>query len=113
MLLVLLHLKMNQETKGLIGKEQLEMMKKTALLVNTARGLVCDIEAVAKALKEGTIAGAAFDVFEQEPPLPKTHCLIDAPNCLLTPHIAFATEESFADRADIVFGHVDEWIAAR
>ena len=84
--------------------------KPTALLVNTARGPVCDIAAVAAALKEGRIAGAAFDVFEQEPPLPLDHTLLKATNCLLTPHIAFATEESFAARAEIVFGHVDEWL---
>ncbi|MBO4752741.1 MAG: hydroxyacid dehydrogenase [Bacteroidales bacterium] len=111
--IVSLHVPMTPETKGLIGKRELQMMKPTALLVNTARGMVCDIEAVAEALKKGTIAGAAFDVFEQEPPLPASHCLFDTPNCLLTPHIAFATEESFAERADIVFGHVDEWLAAK
>ncbi|MCR4811943.1 MAG: hydroxyacid dehydrogenase [Bacteroidales bacterium] len=111
--IVSLHVPMNNETRGLVGKEQLNMMKPTALLVNTARGLVCDIHAVAEALKEGTIAGAAFDVFEQEPPLPLSHCLLDAPNCLLTPHIAFATEESFAARADIVFGHIDQWLSGK
>lgn len=63
-----------------------------------------------KALVDGRIAGAAFDVFEQEPPLPSSHPLLSAPNCLLAPHIAFATEESFAARADIVFGHVDDYL---
>ncbi|MBO4588159.1 MAG: hydroxyacid dehydrogenase [Bacteroidales bacterium] len=111
--IVTLHVPMNAETKGMIGREQLKMMKPTALLINTARGMVCDIEAVAEALKEGTIAGAAFDVFEKEPPLPTEHPLIGAPNCLLTPHIAFATEESFADRAGIVFRHVDEWLSKK
>lgn len=111
--IVSLHVPMTPETKGMIGREQLGTMKPTALLVNTARGMVCDIEAVGDALKKGTIAGAAFDVFEQEPPLPASHCLLDAPNCLLTPHIAFATEESFAERADIVFGHVDEWLGVK
>ena len=85
-------------------------MKPTALLINTARGPVCDINAVATALKEGRIAGAAFDVFEQEPPLPSSHPLLQAPHCLLTPHVAFATKESFASRADIVFGHVDDYL---
>jgi D-3-phosphoglycerate dehydrogenase len=99
------------ETKGMISRERLHLMKPTALLINTARGQVCDIAAVAEALKEGVIAGAAFDVFEQEPPLPFSHPLFGAPNCLLTPHVAFATEESFAERADIVFNHVDEWLA--
>ncbi len=108
--IVTLHTPLTAETRGLIGKEQLSLMKPTALLVNTARGPVCDIESVAQALNDGRIAGAAFDVFEQEPPLPSTHPLLSARNCLLTPHIAFATEESFACRADIVFGHVDNYL---
>lgn len=109
--IVSLHVPLNDQTRGLIGKEQLALMKPTALLVNTARGPVCDIAAVAKALIEGRIAGAAFDVFEQEPPLPIDHLLLSTGRCLTTPHIAFATEESFAARADIVFGHVDEYLA--
>ena len=110
--IVSLHTPLTPETRGLIGSAELAMMKPTALLVNTARGPVCDIAAVAAALNEGRIAGAAFDVFEQEPPLPLDHPLICVPNCLLTPHVAFATEESFAARADIVFGHVDDWLKA-
>ena len=85
-------------------------MKSTALLINTARGPVCDIQAVGQALIESRIAGAAFDVFEQEPPLPIDHLLLSTSRCLVTPHVAFATEESFAARADIVFGHVDAWL---
>ena len=108
--IVTLHVPMCAETKGMISRERLRLMKPTALLVNTARGHVCDIPAVADALKEGVIAGAAFDVFEQEPPLPADHPLLSAPNCMLTPHIAFATEESFAERADIVFNHVDDYL---
>ncbi len=108
--IVSLHVPLCDETRGLIGKAELELMKPTALLVNTARGPVCDIPAVAEALCNGTIAGAAFDVFEQEPPLPSSHPLLSAPNCLLAPHIAFATEESFAARADIVFGHIDDYL---
>lgn len=110
--IVTLHTPLTGETRGLIGAAQLAKMKATALLVNTARGPVCDIDAVAKALTEGTLAGAAFDVFEQEPPLPLGHPLLGTPNTLLTPHVAFATEESFAARADIVFGHVDDWLKA-
>lgn len=109
--IVSLHTPLTSETRGLIGKEELALMKPTALLVNTARGPVCDIEAVAAALRDERIADAAFDVFEKEPPLPQDHVLLTAPNCLLTPHVAFATEESFAARADIVFGHVDDYLA--
>ncbi len=108
--IVSLHVPLCDETRGLIGEKELAMMKHTALLVNTARGPVCDIAAVGKALVDGRIAGAAFDVFEQEPPLPLDHLLLSSQRCLTTPHVAFATEESFAARADIVFGHVDEYL---
>lgn len=108
--IVTLHVPATAETIGMIGRDELALMKPTAILVNTARGPVCDIPAVAEALKAGRIAGAAFDVFEQEPPLPASHPLFGVHDCLLTPHIAFATEESFAVRADIVFGHVDEYL---
>ena len=109
--IVSLHTPLTADTRHLVGADQLRLMRPTALLINTARGPVTDIEAVAAALREGTIAGAAFDVFEQEPPLPSEHPLLHAPNCLLTPHVAFATEESFAARAEIVFGHVDQYLA--
>ena len=108
--IVTLHVPLCDETRGLIGERELSLMKPTALLVNTARGPVCDIAAVGKALIENRIAGAAFDVFEQEPPLPVDHLLLSTGRCLTTPHIAFATEESFAARADIVFGHVDDYL---
>ncbi|MBR1784890.1 MAG: hydroxyacid dehydrogenase [Bacteroidales bacterium] len=108
--IVSLHVPLCEATRGLIGKEELLAMKPTALLVNTARGPVCDIEAVAAALRDGTLAGAAFDVFEHEPPLDANHPLLSAPRCICTPHIAFATEESFEARAAIVFGHVDDYL---
>ncbi len=108
--IVSLHVPLCDETRGLIGERELALMKPTAMLVNTARGPVCDIAAVGRALIESRIAGAAFDVFEQEPPLPIDHLLLSTNRCLVTPHVAFATEESFAARADIVFGHVDEWL---
>lgn len=108
--IVTLHTPLTAETRGMIGKKEIESMKPTALLINTARGPVCDIQAVAEALNNGRIAGAAFDVFEQEPPLSLDHPMLKAKNCLLTPHVAFATEESFAARADIVFGHVDDYL---
>ena len=110
--IVSLHVPLNDETRNLIGEHELSLMKPTALLVNTARGPVCDIAAVGKALIDGRIAGAAFDVFEKEPPLPLDHLLLSTNRCLVTPHVAFATEESFAARADIVFDHVDDYLKA-
>ncbi len=110
--IVSLHVPLCDATRGLIGEKELALMKPTAMLVNTARGPVCDIAAVGKALVDNRIAGAAFDVFEKEPPLPIDHLLLSTNRCLVTPHVAFATEESFAARAEIVFGHVDEWLKA-
>ena len=68
-------------------------MKKTALLVNTARGALIDEEALAEALNEGRIAGAALDVLSTEPPSPD-NVLLHAKNCIITPHIAWATYEA-------------------
>ena len=110
--IVSLHVPLCDETRNLISRRELALMKPTALLVNTARGPVCDIAAVGQALIENRIAGAAFDVFEKEPPLPLDHLLLSSNRCLVTPHVAFATEESFAARADIVFGHIDDYLKA-
>lgn len=108
--LVSLHCPLTKETKGMIGKEQLALMKKEAILINTARGAVVDSEALAQVLTKGEIAGAACDVFEMEPPVPKDHPLLHTPNTIVTPHIAFASEESMEQRADIVFENLYGWL---
>ncbi len=107
---VSLHCPLTEETQNLIGKEQLACMKKRAILINTARGSVVDSRALAEALEEGRIAGAACDVFEQEPPLDQQHPLLHCPNIILTPHIAFASEESMMLRAEIVFDNLYSWL---
>ncbi len=106
--IVSLHCPLNEGTKGLIDEKALKSMKRTAFLLNTARGPVVDEKALARALKEGEIAGAALDVFEKEPPLPlpTDHPLIDAPNCILTPHMAFASVEAMERRLEIVFDNL-------
>ena len=111
--IVSLHCPLTEETRGMIGEEQLQMMKKTAVLINTARGPVADSEALAKALTEGRIAGAACDVFETEPPLDAEHPLLHTPNTIVTPHIAFASEESMEQRADIVFENLYTWLEGK
>ncbi len=90
---VSLHVPLTPETKGLIGARELALMKSTAYLINASRGTVVDEEALAAALRNGTIAGAALDVFGEEP-LPAAHQLYDVPNLLLTPHTAALTEEA-------------------
>jgi len=82
---VSLHMALTPETRGLISEPQLGLMKKTAYLINTARGPVVDEPALARALEAGVIAGAALDVFEKEP-LAKDHIFHKTPNLLLSPH---------------------------
>lgn len=111
--IVSLHCPLTAETKGMIGKEQLAQMKKTAFLINTARGGVVDQDALATALSDGQIAGAALDVFDKEPPLPEDYPLLHAPNTIVTPHIGFASVESLEQRADIVFENLYSWLEGR
>ena len=108
--IVSLHCPLTAATKGMIGKEQLALMKKSAILINTARGGVLDSAALADALERCEIAGAACDVFETEPPLPTDHPLLHCPNTIVTPHIAFASVESMEQRADIVFQNLYSWL---
>jgi D-3-phosphoglycerate dehydrogenase len=87
---VSLHLPLGDATRGLIGRERLRLMRREAVLVNTARGGLVDEAALAEALREGEIAGAGLDVFEDEPP-PPDHPLLGLPNVLLSPHVAGVT----------------------
>ncbi len=96
-----IHTPLTPETYHMIGEEQLKKMKKTAYLVNTSRGKVIDTDALVKALKEKWIAGAALDVFEEEPISPD-HPLTKLDNVVLTPHIGSATWETRTRMADIV-----------
>ncbi|MBR4462894.1 MAG: hydroxyacid dehydrogenase [Erysipelotrichaceae bacterium] len=108
--IVILHCPLNDSTRGLIDYEKLCLMKKTAILINLARGPVTNENDLACALSEGIIAGAAIDVYTKEPPLPADTQMLKAPNTLLTPHIAFATKESMSLRAEIVFDNLRAWL---
>lgn len=106
---VSLHVPLTDETRMLMGKKQLALMKPGAILLNTARGPVVDSEAVSEALNEGIIGGYAADVFETEPPL-ADHPLFHTPNTIVTPHIGFASAESMEMRAQIVFDNLYAWL---
>lgn len=108
--IVSLHVPLSEETRGLINRDRLALMKKTSVLINTARGPVVDSEALAEALNEGEIAGACVDVFEMEPPVPQEHPLLHAKNLIATPHIAFATKEALVKRAIINLNNVKYWL---
>ena len=87
---VSLHCPLTPETKHLVNVERLAWMKPTAFLLNTSRGPLIDEPALAHALNDGKIAGAGLDVLSVEPP-PADNPLLQAKNCLVTPHIAWAT----------------------
>ena len=108
--IVVLHCPLNDSTRGMINAEKLAMMKPTALLVNVARGPVVVEKDLAVALENGVIAGAAIDVFDKEPPLDTASPILHVPNCLVTPHVAFATQQSMSLRAEIVFDNLAKWM---
>ena len=106
--IISLHVPLTSETKHLISRELLAICKPTTILVNTARGNVVDIAALAESLREGRLAGAGIDVYEKEPPLAPEHPLLAAPNCVLVPHVGYATREAFDIRIDIILRNLEE-----
>ncbi len=91
---VTIHLKLSDRTVGFFGADDFAAMKPDAYLINTSRGPIVDQDALIDAVTTGQIAGAALDVFDEEP-LPADHPLLAAPNLLLTPHIGYVTRESY------------------
>lgn len=94
---ITLHVPLTPETRHLIGRRELGMMRPDAILVNVARGPVVDEEALLEALRAGRIAGAGLDVFEREPQV--TPGLLELPNVVLLPHLGSATRETRARMA--------------
>lgn len=106
--IISLHVPLTNETKHLISSEMLSQCKPMAILINTARGNVVDMNALAACLRDGKIAGAGIDVYEKEPPLPQDHPLVQAPNCVLLPHVGYATREAFDSRIDIILRNLED-----
>jgi glycerate dehydrogenase len=105
---VTLHAPLNAGTRHLVGERELNLMKRTALLVNCARGGVLDEEALASALREGRIAGAGVDVLSREPPREGNPLLApDVPNLILTPHVAWASRGAMQALADQVIDNIE------
>lgn len=109
--IVSLHVPQTLETTGMIGKDQIALMKSSAVLINCARGPIVDSQALADALNEGRIAGAGIDVLEMEPPFPADHPLLNAKNTIVTPHVAFASNEAMQKRAVIVADNIASYLA--
>ena len=105
---VSIHCPLTPETEGLINKENLQRMKSSAFLLNTSRGPVIIEEDLAEALNGGTIAGAGLDVLSVEPPK-KDNPLFGAKNCIITPHIAWATKEARARLMEIAVSNLEAY----
>lgn len=109
---VSVHLSLAPETVGLIGARELALMGPTTFLINTSRGPIVDETALVDALSEGTIEGAALDVFDQEP-LPAGHPLRTLDNVLCTPHLGYTVDAAFADFAATSATQLDAYLARR
>jgi phosphoglycerate dehydrogenase-like enzyme len=107
---VSLHLRYSPDTEHIIGAKELALMKPTALLVNTARGQLVDQRALYEALRDGTIAGAGLDVFEQEPIDPQDP-LLTLPNIVLSPHTAGTTPEALMNGLNLCAANVAAFLA--
>lgn len=105
-----LHVPQTSETTGMIGKKEIAQMKQNAVLINCARGPIVDSQALADALNENLIAGAGIDVLEMEPPFPSDHPLLNAKNTIVTPHVAFASNEAMQKRAVIVADNIASYL---
>lgn len=104
---VSIHLVLSGRSRGLVGEAELRAMKPTAILVNTSRGPIVDEAALVRALREGWIAGAGLDVFDQEP-LPADHPLRSLPGTVLSPHLGYVTEGLY----DVFYRDIVEDVAA-
>jgi phosphoglycerate dehydrogenase-like enzyme len=93
--IVSVHLRLSERTEGLVGAAEIGAMKPSAYLINTSRGPIVDTEALLAALESGAIAGAGIDVYDTEP-LPADHPLRSAPRTVLTPHLGYVTEDTYA-----------------
>ena len=111
---VSLHCPLLPSTHNLIGEAELRTMKRSAILINTARGGLVDERALVRALQEGTIAGAGFDVLTVEPPREGNPLLdLRLPNLIVTPHIAWASRGAMQFLADQLIDNIDAWEAGK
>jgi glycerate dehydrogenase len=106
-----LHVPLTPETRNMIGIEQFRKMKRTAILINTARGGLVDERALVQALTEGLIAGAGFDVLSKEPPKEGNPLLdLRLPNFILTPHVAWASDGAMQFLADQLIDNIEAFV---
>ena len=109
-----MHCPLTPESRNMIGLEQFRKMKRTALLINTARGGLVDESALVRALDEGLIAGAGFDVLTKEPPRDGNPLLeLRRPNFILTPHVAWASNDAMQFLADQLVDNIDAFVSGK
>jgi len=106
---VTIHVTLTPETEGMLGKKEIEIMKKGAVIINTSQGKVIDENALVKALKSGKIAFAGLDVFAEEPPA-KNNPLFKLDNTILSPHVGFHTVEAVRRCTDICIENVEKFL---
>jgi phosphoglycerate dehydrogenase-like enzyme len=109
---ITIHLVLSRRTRGLVGAPELRLMKRTARLVNTSRGPIVDEAALVDVLGKGEIAGAAIDVFDQEP-LPSNHPFRQLPNVLATPHIGYVSRGLYQRFYQDTVENIREWLDAK
>lgn len=109
---VSLHLPLTEEMRGFLGPAELDRLRSDAVFINTARGELVDEPALIARLRDGRIAAAGLDVFQQEP-LPADHPLTSLENVVLTPHAGFSTPEAVANLLDIAIGNLEAYFAGR
>ena len=105
-----IHLVMGKRNRGLVGAEELALMKPDALLINTSRGPIVDEDALVEALQSGSIGGAGLDVYGEEP-VPVDHPLRTTPNTLLTSHVGFVTEQTYKVFYGETLEAIEAWLA--
>jgi len=110
--IVTLHVPLTPQTLKMVGSRELDMMKASAILINTSRGPVVDEAALYEALKSGRIAGAGLDVLEQEP-TPSDNPILDLANVVVTPHMAGASHERIHREAAFAYGNIRRAIAGQ
>lgn len=109
---VSIHLALSEQSRNLLSEARLRLMKKSAYLVNTARGAIIDETALVKILRENAIAGAALDVFVDEP-LPKDHPLLELDNVVLTPHLGWPTDSGFEGFANHAVDNILDYMEGK
>ena len=107
-----IHLLLSDRTRGIVGRDELALMKPSAFLVNTARAAIVDEQALVDALQNGKIAGAGLDVFGQEP-LPTDAAILSAPNTVLTPHLGYVTRETYDVYFPQALEDIEAWLAGK